>query len=105
MYSEWYCGIFCFKLFMESKLKTIIHPGQLRRDLKAYIVKIVELVWLMTSLHPPMRLYWQHQTERVNTDFFDFYDRKGDFVNQTVWPAIFMHNTGKLIYKGQTVAM
>ncbi|XP_053402963.1 uncharacterized protein LOC128558132 [Mercenaria mercenaria] len=93
------------ELFMDSKLRAIIDPSQLRRDMRRYIQKIVELVWLMTTLDPPMRLYWQQQTERVNIDFFDVYDRKGDFVNQTVWPAVFMHNTGKIIYKGQVLAM
>lgn len=93
------------ELFMDSKLRAIIDPSQLRREFQQYIEKIVELVWLMTTLDPPMRLYWQQQTERINPDFFYFYDRKGDFVNQTVWPAVFMHNTGKIIYRGQVLSM
>ncbi|XP_060563249.1 uncharacterized protein LOC132722728 isoform X2 [Ruditapes philippinarum] len=93
------------ELFMDSKLRSLIDPSQLRRDVRKYIEKVVRLIWLMTTLDPPMRLYWQQQTERVNPDFFDIYDRKGDFVNQTVWPAVFMHNTGKIIYKGRILAM
>lgn len=90
---------------MDTKLRAIIDPAYLRKEFRKYIETVVELVWLMTTMDPPMRIFWQQQTERVNTDFFHFYDRKGDFVNQTVWPAIFMHNTGQLLYRGNVLAM
>ncbi|XP_052815183.1 uncharacterized protein LOC128242157 [Mya arenaria] len=90
------------QLFTDTKLQAIIDPRYLRRDFKRYIDKVVELVWLMTTLEPRMRLYWQRQNERVNQDFFYLYrGQQGEYVNQTVWPAVFMHNTGRLIYKGQ----
>lgn len=90
---------------MDTKLRAIIDPHYLRRDFRRFIEVVVEQIWLMTTLDPPMRLFWQQQTERINSDFFHFYDRKGDFVNQTVWPAVFMHNTGQLLYKGYVLAM
>ncbi|KAH3774704.1 uncharacterized protein LOC127844060 [Dreissena polymorpha] len=93
------------ELFMETKLRAIIEPQYMRREFKKYLLKVIELVWLMTTLDPPVRLYWQSQTERINADFFEFYFRKGDFVNQTVWPAVFLHNTGRLLHKGQVLAM
>lgn len=93
------------ELFMETKLRMIIDPADLKREMKKYIEKVVEVIWLMTAQNPAMRIYWQQQTERVLTEFFDYYDRKGDFVNQTVWPAVFVHSTGKLLSKGYILAM
>ena len=90
---------------METKLRMIIDPVDLKREMKNYIQKVVEVVWLMHTLNPPIRIFWQQQTERVITDFFEFYDRKGGFVNQTVWPAVFVYNTGKLLTKGYVIGM
>ena len=90
---------------METKLRMIIDPADLKREMKNYIHKVIEVVWLMHAMNPPMRIFWQQQTERIMTDFFDVYDRKGDFVHQTVWPAILVHNTGNVLSKGYVVAM
>ena len=90
---------------METKLRMIIDPSDLKRETKNYIEKVIGVLWLMNAQNPPMRVFWQQQTERVLTDFFQFYDRKGDFVNQTCWPAVFVHNTGKLLSKGTVLAM
>lgn len=93
------------EIFMDIKLRAIIEPSRLGRCFKQYIERCVELVWLMTVLDPPMRLFWQQQNERANPDFFSYNDGKGEFVNQTVWPAVFVHNTGQLIYKGVLLTM
>ena len=83
----------------------IIDPSDLKREMKNYIEKVISVLWLMNTMNPPMRVFWQQQTERVLTEFFQFYERKGDFVNQTCWPAVFVNNTGKLLSKGTVLAM
>ena len=90
---------------MDTKMRGILDVTYVKKELRNYAEKCVHVIWLMTTLNPPMRIYWQNQTERVKTDFFDFYDRKGDLVNQTVWPAVFLHNTGQLVYKGFVLSM
>jgi len=90
---------------MDTKMRAIIDPRYMGINISNYTDKVVELVWLMTSLEPRMRLYWQRQNEQVNTEFFYFYDHKGDYVDQTVWPAVFMHDTGRLVTRGNVLAM
>lgn len=92
-------------IFMSTRLDNIIDPSQVREEFRRYIERCVELIWLMTTLSPPMRLYWLYEGDRVNPDLFHFYDRKGEYVKQTVFPAIFMNNTGHILHKGFVLAM
>ncbi|XP_062621111.1 uncharacterized protein LOC134282721 [Saccostrea cucullata] len=65
-----------------------------------YIDKVVELVWLMVVQDPPMSICCQKQGEQMDKKSYKYYEKKGDLVNLTVWPAVFLYDKGPLVSKG-----
>ncbi|XP_061184739.1 uncharacterized protein LOC133192742 [Saccostrea echinata] len=65
-----------------------------------YIDKVVEFVWLMVVQDPPMSICWQKQGEQMDKKSYKYYEKKGDIVNLTVWPAVYLYDKGPLVSKG-----
>ena len=63
---------------------------ELPEPLIQFIDKCVEVLWLMCILDPPLVITWANDGESVNTNYYNFYARRGNVVRQAVWPAVFL---------------
>ena len=77
---------------------------ELPEPLIQFIDKCVEVLWLMCILDPPLVITWANDGESVNTNYYNFYARRGNVVRQAVWPAVFLRNGGPLLNKGYVLA-
>lgn len=68
--------------------------------LEHYVDIVVELVWLMVVQDPPMSIYWQKEGEQMDKKTFKYYEKRGDVVRLTVWPAVLLYENGPLVSKG-----
>ncbi|KAK3099956.1 hypothetical protein FSP39_012510 [Pinctada imbricata] len=83
---------------LNSKLS--LDPGQLPQPLIAYVDLCVEITWLMCVQDPPMVITWAVKGETINTDYYNFYKKKGIVVKEAVWPVLFLHHGGQMVCKG-----
>ena len=72
---------------------------------KTFVVQSVKLVWMMKMQTPPMALIWANPKQNVDKNRFTFYTRRGDVIEQCVWPALELHKNGPLVSKGIVQAM
>ncbi|XP_048774733.2 uncharacterized protein LOC125679511 isoform X2 [Ostrea edulis] len=83
----------CIKEGCNLNYKKFVHVEQ-------YIDKVVEYLWLMTVQDPPMCICWQKQGEQMDKKSYKYYEKKGDIVHLTVWPAVTLYDKGPLVSKG-----
>lgn len=69
-------------------------------NLEHYVDKVVELVWLMVVQDPPMSICWQKEGERMDKKTYKYYEKRGEVVRLTVWPAVLLYENGPLVSKG-----
>ncbi|XP_021352067.1 uncharacterized protein LOC110449496 isoform X1 [Mizuhopecten yessoensis] len=103
------CALQCvpavIQLFKTTQVKTSFewaksnYPEQIHK----YVERCVELVWLMSVQDPPMFLASADAGDKVRTDLFTYYGRKGRTVSATVWPAVLLHSDGPIISKGYII--
>ncbi|KAK3100506.1 hypothetical protein FSP39_021027 [Pinctada imbricata] len=77
---------------------------ELPEQVTEYIDRCVEVLWYMCIQEPPMVITWANDGESVNSNYYNFYARRGNVVRQAVWPAVFLHNGGPLVCKGYVLA-
>ncbi|XP_052226188.1 early endosome antigen 1-like isoform X3 [Dreissena polymorpha] len=67
----------------------------------AYLREAFMLCWLMTIQDPPVVFdrILQHG-EKFNTELYRSYTKSGPLVNFPVWPTMFLHEGGPVLYKG-----
>jgi len=77
--------------------KTILE----RAAIEAYINRLIELCWLMSTQDPPMVLCFDGKKgDPFNKDLFSEYSTGGGKFSYLVWPAVFLCGTGSLMKKG-----
>lgn len=69
-------------------------------NLEHYVDKVVELVWLMVVQDPPMSICWQKEGEQMDKKTYKYYEKRGEVVRLTVWPAVLLYENGPLVSKG-----
>uniref|UniRef100_K1Q6Y3 Mitochondria-eating protein C-terminal domain-containing protein n=1 Tax=Magallana gigas TaxID=29159 RepID=K1Q6Y3_MAGGI len=69
-------------------------------NLEHYVDKVVELVWLMVVQDPPMSICWQKEGEQMDKKTYKYYEKRGEMVRLTVWPAVLLYENGPLVSKG-----
>lgn len=69
-------------------------------NLEHYIDGVVEFVWLMAVQDPPMCLCWQKEGEQMDKKSYKYYEKRGDVVRLTVWPAVYLYEKGPIVSKG-----
>ncbi|XP_063414617.1 uncharacterized protein LOC134696633 [Mytilus trossulus] len=82
---------YCYKsaMFMEELLKT------------PFFDKCVHLCWYMAIQEPMMYLDHKLQVDtKYNKTEYKEYVQSGDKVRYIVWPALYLHEKGPLLYKG-----
>lgn len=76
-------------MFMEELLKT------------PFFEKCVNMCWYMAIQEPMMYLDDKLQIDtRYNKTEYKEYVQSGDKVRYIVWPALYLHEKGPLLYKG-----
>ncbi|WAQ97963.1 hypothetical protein MAR_022336 [Mya arenaria] len=91
-----------FVIFQQMHVPSIKKKCQVKAstELDKFVSKCVELLWLMEVQDPPMQLIWAEQGHRVDKDRFTFYTKRGEVVQQSIWPAVLLHKDGPLMSKG-----
>ncbi|XP_052795793.1 uncharacterized protein LOC128228494 [Mya arenaria] len=89
-------------IFQQMHVPSIKKKCQVKAstELDKFVSKCVELLWLMEVQDPPMQLIWAEQGHRVDKDRFTFYTKRGEVVQQSIWPAVLLHKDGPLMSKG-----
>ncbi|KAK3602848.1 hypothetical protein CHS0354_026407 [Potamilus streckersoni] len=93
-----------FKLYIDvasfgKKTEWTKHVGS-NEALKKFISRLLELIWLMMSQDPPIVLKSLEPGTKIDKASFVFYTKSGDIVRRTVWPAVYLTETGPLMSKG-----
>jgi hypothetical protein len=66
-----------------------------------YMTRCVELTWYMNILEPPMvLLYMAQRYSNFDTKYFMYYSREGHKFDYVVWPALLLHENGRLMIRG-----
>ena len=66
-----------------------------------FFEKCVHLCWYMAIQDPVMYLAEEIKPDTVyNRDVYKEFVQSGDKVKYVVWPALFLHEDGPLLYKG-----
>jgi hypothetical protein len=66
-----------------------------------FFEKCVHLCWYMAIQDPVMSLSEEIKPDTVyNRDVYKEFVQSGDKVKYLVWPALFLHEGGPLLYKG-----
>jgi hypothetical protein len=88
------------KCYME-KIQQAWKISSYNADIRTFVSKCVEIIWLMKIQSPPMELLWQQSGDPCDKDRFAFYTKKGEKVERCVWPAVILHaGNGPLVSKG-----
>lgn len=67
------------------------------KDLQPYVDKCIELCWYSAISDPPLVYAFDANT---NVDDFRGYTKSGDEIDYVVWPSMYLHEYGPLLYKG-----
>lgn len=86
-------------LFYEEVMKSLQPAHHSGNAQVSYIDRCVEVTWLMSVQNPPMHLEFCDPGERVPRIFKPF-TKNGNYVQNCVWPALFLHKNGQLMEKG-----
>lgn len=66
-----------------------------------FFEKCIRLCWLMAIQDPNMHLEEDLQPgSKFDKNIYKEFVRSGDKVRYVVWPAMFLHRDGPLLYKG-----
>lgn len=66
-----------------------------------FFEKCIRLCWLMAIQDPNMHLEEDIQPgSKFDKNIYKEFVRSGDKVRYVVWPAMFLHRDGPLLYKG-----
>ncbi|XP_052076577.1 uncharacterized protein LOC127714537 [Mytilus californianus] len=66
-------------------------------DLQPYVDKCIELCWYSAISDPPLVYTFE---AKQNMDDFRGYTKSGDEIDYVVWPSMYLHEYGPLLYKG-----
>lgn len=86
-------------LFYEEVMKSLQPAHHSGSSQVSYIDRCVEVTWLMSVQNPPMHLEFCNPGERAPRIFRPF-TKNGKYVQNCVWPALFLNRNGTLIEKG-----
>ena len=90
-------------MFKIQKNKPDTYTDDILSNLDPYILKCVELCWLVVVQTPPVYINTQLKTipgEPFNNDLFKFYSDTGDKMDYLVWPPLFLKEGGPVLCKG-----
>ena len=90
---------FTFQLFYEEVMKSLQPAHHSGSSQVSYIDRCVEVTWLMSVQNPPMHLEFCNPGERAPRIFKPF-TKNGKYVQNCVWPALFLNRNGTLMEKG-----
>ncbi|CAC5413590.1 unnamed protein product [Mytilus coruscus] len=92
------------RLFAEQFIPTLCESYWQRQkdaglveDLQPYVNKCIELCWYSAISDPPLVYAFEAKT---NVDDFRGYTKSGDEIDYVVWPSMYLHEYGPLLYKG-----
>ncbi|VDI34371.1 Hypothetical predicted protein [Mytilus galloprovincialis] len=92
------------RLFAEQFIPTLCESYWQRQkdtglveDLQPYVDKCIELCWYSAISDPPLVYAFE---ANKNVDDFRGYTKSGDEIDYVVWPSMYLHEYGPLLYKG-----
>ena len=101
--TNWFLWIYWQKI-LENKLKGKLLTEPVSKEVEAYVLQCIDLVWYMCIQQPPMEIMWAKPGEKFNKEVFLFSGKKGKKFKTTVWPAVFLHKEGPLVVPGYAVS-
>ncbi|CAG2229812.1 unnamed protein product [Mytilus edulis] len=72
-------------------------PQRPQKLSEPYVNKCIELCWYSAISDPPLVYAFEANT---NVDDFRGYTKSGDEIDYVVWPSMYLHEYGPLLYKG-----
>ena len=87
------------QLFYEEVMKSLQPAHHSGSAQVSYIDRCVEVTWLMSVQNPPMHLEYCNPGDRVSRIFKPF-TKNGNYVQNCVWPALYLNKNGPLMEKG-----
>lgn len=75
-------------------------PDDKHGHVKAYIKALCGCLYKAKVQNPPMCLVYQKEHDKVALAQFKCYEKQGNNVDFTVWPALLLHKNGPLVAKG-----
>ena len=67
---------------------------------KQYMLKCVEICWMMVCHSPPVHLEWNYTGQEFDHQLIKPFTEDGTKVEFVVWPVMFLHKNGPLLCKG-----
>ena len=74
--------------------------GTISDGVRLYLLKVVELTYLMCIQEPPMHLEWVRFGDILDSDKFKPYTDAGTKIVGTIWPAVLLHENGSVMSRG-----
>ncbi|XP_076117909.1 uncharacterized protein LOC143085446 isoform X2 [Mytilus galloprovincialis] len=91
MFAEQFIPTLCESYWQRQKDTGLV------KDLQPYVDKCIELCWYSAISDPPLVYAFDANT---NVDDFRGYTKSGDEIDYVVWPSMYLHEYGPLLYKG-----
>ena len=77
-----------------------VEGGTISDGVKAYLLKVVELTYLMCIQEPPLHLEWVRFGDIFDPEKFKPYASTGNKIVGTVWPVVLLHANGPVMSRG-----
>ena len=74
--------------------------GTISEGVRKYLLKVVELTYLMCIQEPPMHLEWVRFGDTLDPEKFKPYTDAGNKIVGTVWPVVMLHAEGPVMSRG-----